>query len=112
MRFGGDKKIGRSILSTPEQALVAWGTPRIPGYIETYHLTMLTLVWGFLNPVFGYLGQSNLQWLWMVCVMIVFQYITDLFDDAVGRKRRTGLIKWGFYMDHFLDYIFLYFSVP
>jgi hypothetical protein len=68
---------------------------------------MLTLVWGFLNPVFGYLGQSNLQWLWMVCVMIVFQYITDLFDDAVGRKRRTGLIKWGFYMDHFLDYIFL-----
>lgn len=66
---------------------------------------MLTLVWSFLNPVFGYLAQSNLQWLWMVWVMIVFQYITDLFDGAVGRKRRTGLIKWGFYMDHFLDYV-------
>ncbi len=107
MKFGGDKKIGRSLLSTPEQALVAWGTPRIPGYIETYHLTMLTLVWSFLNPVFGYLAQSNLQWLWMVCVMIVFQYMTDIFDGAVGRRRNTGLIKWGFYMDHFLDYVFL-----
>jgi phosphatidylglycerophosphate synthase len=35
------------------------------------------------------------------------QYITDLFDGAVGRQRGTGLIKWGFFMDHFLDYVFL-----
>ena len=26
---------------------------------------------------------------------------------AVGRHRDTGLVKWGFYMDHFLDFIFL-----
>ncbi|MBM3199788.1 hypothetical protein FJZ53_02535 [Candidatus Woesearchaeota archaeon] len=39
--------------------------------------------------------------------MIVFQYVTDLFDGAVGRYRNTGLVKWGYYMDHFLDYIFL-----
>ncbi len=35
------------------------------------------------------------------------QYITDMLDGAVGRMRNTGLIKWGFYMDHFLDYVFL-----
>lgn len=40
--------------------------------------------------------------------MIVFQYVTDMFDGAVGRYRKTGLVKWGFYMDHFLDYVFLY----
>jgi len=39
--------------------------------------------------------------------MIIFQYITDLFDGALGRYRDTGLIKWGYYMDHFLDYLFL-----
>jgi len=37
---------------------------------------------------------------------VFLQYITDLFDGAVGRKRNTGLVKWGFYMDHFLDYVF------
>ena len=39
--------------------------------------------------------------------MILLQYLTDLFDGELGRQRDTGLIKWGFYMDHFLDYIFL-----
>lgn len=39
--------------------------------------------------------------------MIIGQYLTDLFDGAVGRMRNTGLIKWGYYMDHFLDYVFL-----
>ena len=28
-------------------------------------------------------------------------------DGAIGRHRNTGLIKWGYYMDHFLDYLFL-----
>jgi phosphatidylglycerophosphate synthase len=39
--------------------------------------------------------------------MIFFQYITDLFDGAVGRYRNTGLVRWGYYMDHLLDYLFL-----
>ena len=43
----------------------------------------------------------------MVSVMILFQYITDLFDGALGRYRQTGLVKWGYYMDHLLDYVFL-----
>ena len=43
----------------------------------------------------------------MISLMIVLQYITDLFDGAVGRYRNTGLVKWGFFMDHFLDFIFL-----
>ena len=45
--------------------------------------------------------------LWLVSLMILLQYLTDLFDGELGRQRDTGLIKWGFYMDHFLDYIFL-----
>ncbi|MFC1452445.1 YiiX/YebB-like N1pC/P60 family cysteine hydrolase, partial [Verrucomicrobiota bacterium] len=39
--------------------------------------------------------------------MIAMQYLTDLLDGAIGRQRNTGLVKWGYYMDHFLDYIFL-----
>lgn len=105
--FAGDKKVGASILSPIEKAFVAWGAPKIPKGIETYHLTLLTLVWSALNPLFGYLAISNLQWLWAVSGIIVLQYITDLFDGAVGRHRNTGLVKWGFYMDHFLDYVFL-----
>ena len=105
--FGGDKKIGRSLLSRPENALKAWAVPKIPESIETYHLTLMTLLWSLVNVILGFYAQAHLELLWVVSLMIVFQYLTDLFDGEVGRQRDTGLIKWGYYMDHFLDYIFL-----
>lgn len=105
--FAGDKKVGKSILSNPENKLKHWAVPKIPSHIETYHLTMMTLVWSCLNVLFAFLAKSNLTYLWLVSLTIIFQYITDLFDGELGRQRDTGLVKWGFYMDHFLDYIFL-----
>ncbi len=105
--FAGDKKVGRSILSGPENRLKNWVVPRIPAGIETYHLTMMTLVWGLGNVVLGFFAAHNLNVLWLVSLMIALQYLTDLFDGELGRQRDTGLVKWGFYMDHFLDYLFL-----
>ncbi|OVE77035.1 hypothetical protein BVX98_03835 [bacterium F11] len=106
--FGGAQKVGESILSKPEKALRGFLVPLVPGWLQTYHLTMMTLVWSGLNVWFFWLAKSDLNWIWMVSIMVVLQYITDLLDGAVGRERNTGLIKWGFYMDHFLDYVFLY----
>jgi phosphatidylglycerophosphate synthase len=105
--FAGDKKVGRSILSGPETRLKNWAVPQIPKSIETYHLTLTTVLWSLLNVVWAFFAKDNLDVLWLVSLMIVMQYLTDLFDGEVGRRRGTGLIKWGFYMDHFLDYIFL-----
>ena len=45
--------------------------------------------------------------LWLVSGFIALQYLSDVLDGAVGRYRDTGLVKWGFYMDHFLDFMFL-----
>jgi phosphatidylglycerophosphate synthase len=105
--FGGAEKVGKSILHRPERWMVNKLVPKIPKRVETYHLTLMTLVWSILIVVFAYLAQGDLRWLWGISVMIVFQFITDVFDGAVGRYRDTGLVKWGFHMDHFLDYIFL-----
>ncbi len=107
MEFAGDKKIGKSLLTIPENKLKYWAVPRLPSWLETYHLTMMTVIWSTANVWFGFLAKQSLNWLWAVSGMIVLQYITDLFDGELGRQRNTGLIKWGFYMDHFLDYIFL-----
>lgn len=76
--FGGDKKVGESFLGRYEKAFKAWSVPKIPKSIETYHLTMMTLLWSVLNIIFGYFAKDNLQWLWLVSLMIVLQYITDL----------------------------------
>lgn len=107
MRFNGDKKVGASLLANPENKLKAWLLPMVPKNCETYHLTLSSLIWSALIIVFSFFARYNIQWLWGVSLMIFLQYITDLLDGAIGRHRNTGLVKWGFYMDHLLDYLFL-----
>ncbi|MSQ07097.1 MAG: hypothetical protein EXR54_02200 [Dehalococcoidia bacterium] len=105
--FAGDKKQGDWFLARGERRMVAWLVPKVPPFLETYHLTLLTLVWSAGIVAGGYFARQNLHWLWLVSLCILFQYLTDVLDGAVGRYRNTGLVKWGFYMDHLLDYVFL-----
>jgi phosphatidylglycerophosphate synthase len=107
MAFKGDQKEGRWLLADGEEKLKQWLLPMVPKWLETYHLTLLTIPWCLLIIACSFLAQYNIHFLWVVSLMIFAQYITDLLDGAIGRQRNTGLVKWGYYMDHFLDYIFL-----
>lgn len=107
MAFQGDKKEGTWLLADAEAKLKAWLVPKVPMWIETYHLTMTTLLWCAMIIFFSFLAQYKIHYLWVVSFAIFGQYITDLLDGEIGRRRNTGLIKWGYYMDHFLDYLFL-----
>jgi phosphatidylglycerophosphate synthase len=105
--FAGAGKANSGLLVPWERRLAAFILPRIPRWLETYHLTLLTPVWSIFIVVFGYLAAGNLRWLWMTNLMIVLHYFTDHFDGKLGKYRDTGLRKWGFYMDHLFDYAFL-----
>ena len=106
-KFAGADKTNTSFLSPLERRLAPIVLPWIPSWLETYHLTMLTLLWSGLILVFSYLAASDVRWLWGVSVLIAFQWVTDFFDGKVGKYRNTGLVRWGYYMDHLLDYFFL-----
>jgi phosphatidylglycerophosphate synthase len=106
-KFGGAGEKYQGFTAKAEEWFVHKVTPYVPKFIETYHLTYSTILWSVLIVVSGFLAMQNIQWLWVAAVCVFLQYVTDLLDGAVGRYRKTGLIKWGFYMDHFLDYIFL-----
>jgi len=105
--FAGDKKVGQSLLGPLEKRFISWAAPRVPKGIETYHLTLLTIPISLAIVGLSYLAKSNIQWLWGVSSLIALQWLTDSLDGSVGRLRNTGLVKWGYYMDHFLDYVFL-----
>lgn len=107
MTFAGDKKIGRSLLHAPEQRFIQWAVPHVPLRIETYHLTLASIPISLAIIFFSFLAVDHLAWLWGASVMIALQWLTDSLDGAVGRARKTGLIRWGYYMDHLLDYFFL-----
>lgn len=106
-RFAGAGKSNSGLLVPLERRLGRYVLPRIPSWIETYHLTLLSPLWSIGIVAFSYLAKSNLRWLWMVNLMLVLHYFTDHFDGKLGKYRNTGLCKWGFYVDHFFDYGFL-----
>jgi phosphatidylglycerophosphate synthase len=105
--FAGAGKTNTGLLVPLERRLARFVLPRIPLWLETYHLTLLTPIWSIGIVVFGYLAVRDLRWLWMVNLMIVLHYFTDHLDGKLGKFRDTGLRKWGFYMDHLFDYGFL-----
>ncbi len=107
VEFAGDKKNGEWILAKAEKRMVTWMVPRVPLFIETYHLTLLTVLWSIGIVACSFLAKENMNWLWGASFFIFLQYISDVLDGAVGRYRDTGLVRWGYYMDHLLDYVFL-----
>ncbi|MFH1613831.1 MAG: CDP-alcohol phosphatidyltransferase family protein [Planctomycetota bacterium] len=106
--FGGDKKlVMRTLLAKAERRFIDSNVQRFPGRIEGYHLTLMTILFSAGLVVFGYLARGNIHWLWLSSLMLILQWFTDCFDGALGRYRDTGIPKWGYYMDHFLDFVFM-----
>lgn len=99
----------KTLLSGPEKKFILWLAPKFPAWMTSRMLTMMTVLWVLGVIGFGMLAgrTNNLHWLWLSSLMIFLQWFTDCFDGAIGRARNEGLIKWGFYMDHFLDFVFM-----
>lgn len=106
-KFADDQKYGKSLLGCYEKKYLELLAPKIPKWLKSYHLTLSSIIWSLLVILFSYFAKENINWMWIVSFVIILQYFCDSFDGLIGRYRKEGLIKWGYYMDHFLDYIFL-----
>ena len=104
--FAGDKKKGASLLGPLERRFINWGIPKIPKPIMSHHLTYVTLFWSAGTIVSGWLAIDHRGWLHVISVMVFGQWLTDSFDGSLGKYRKQGLVKWGFFMDHILDLLF------
>ena len=72
----------------------------------SHHLTYVTIFWSAATILAGYLAQENRAWLHVMSVFVFGQWLTDSFDGSLGKYRKQGLVKWGFFMDHILDFFF------
>jgi phosphatidylglycerophosphate synthase len=106
--FKGDQKLPLvSPLAKGERRLIDYYIPKFPRWLQGYHLTMMTIPWSAGVILSGYLARENLQWLWLASAMLFMQWFSDSFDGSLGKYRDTGIPKWGYYMDHLLDYGFM-----
>ena len=104
--FAGDKKTGQSLLGPIERRFIDWAVPKVPQPVMSHHLTALTALWSALTIVFGRLAVDDHRWLHAMSAMVFLQWLTDSLDGSLGKYRKQGLVKWGFFMDHLLDLVF------
>lgn len=74
--------------------------------MRSWQLTLTTILWSLGTLLFGWLAADEPAYLWAMSAMVFGQWLTDSFDGTLGRTRGEGLVKWGYFMDHFLDTIF------
>ncbi|MBU1966683.1 hypothetical protein KKH50_00125 [Patescibacteria group bacterium] len=104
--MSGKSRKYTSLIEPIQLHFVTWALPLIPKKIETYHLTLLTIPLSLILVIGAKIFVGN-PWFLVFHAFIIFtQYISDILDGALGRYRNTGLIRWGFYMDHLFDYVF------
>ncbi len=106
LRYHGEHRRD-SLLSGLERRFATGAVRCVPSWLESHHLTLLTVIWSVLMLLCCDLVRADPRWLWAVSAIIVLQYLTDAVDGKVGVMRGAGLVRWGYYMDHFLDYVFL-----
>lgn len=104
--FDGNKKVAASILWNAEQRLIHALTPRVPRFLNGYNLTLVSLAWIALVLASSWLAREQIAWLHASSAALALHWLTDSLDGAVGRYRNSGLVRWGFYTDHLLDFIF------
>lgn len=106
--FGGDKKTPmKTLLAKYERRLIDKNVSKFPSWIQGYHLTLMTIAFSAGLIIFGYLARRNPAWLWLSSLMLFLQWFTDSFDGSLGKLRNTGIPRWGFFMDHLLDFVFM-----
>lgn len=105
--FASDQRYGESLLRKLEKKYLDPFVSKMPKWLKSYHLTLSSVIWSLLVILFSCFAREDIGWMWFVSLCILLQYFSDYFDGCLGRYRKEGLIKWGYYMDHFLDYVFL-----
>lgn len=105
--FAADQKYGASYFTGFEEWAKKLIIPRMPSWIQGYHLTLMTIPITIGILICSILAKGNIQWLWAVSFLIFCHYVTDSLDGGLNKYRNLGLIRWGYYMDHFLDFLFM-----
>jgi archaetidylinositol phosphate synthase len=96
-------RLQTSVLAAAEKRLLVRMARRLPGRVNSDHLTVL----GGLAMVGAgacyWLSASYPPALWLVVVCLAVNWFGDSLDGTVARVRNCQRPRYGFYVDHVLD---------
>ena len=92
-----------SLLASVEKRALIWMAERMPGWVNSDHLTAL----GFASLLavgasYWYAKYSQAGLIWAI-VFLVVNWFGDSLDGTLARYRNKQRPRYGFYVDHIID---------
>src|SRR5438445_5172499 len=101
--FSDAKREQTSILAPLERAALRALARRMPGWVNSDHLSVLGFAAMFLAGVCYALSKQNPLTLHAVNVFIFLNWFGDSLDGTLARYRNRQRPRYGFYVDHIID---------
>lgn len=101
--FRSADRIQQGLLASWERSALAWLAARMPGRINSDHLTLLGFSAMLAAGVFYYLSARQAWMLLLVNLSLVANWFGDSLDGTLARYRKMQRPRYGFYVDHITD---------
>ena len=101
--FGEARRVASSVLASSERRCLLWLAPRLPGWVNSDHLTVLALLAMLMTGVSYYLARWHPLALLLAVVWLAVNWFGDSLDGTLARVRGQQRPRYGFYVDHVVD---------
>src|SRR5580658_8627393 len=96
-------RVQTSFTAPMERCVLPWMAARLPGWMNSDHLTLL----GFLAMLLAGASYPSVRWsragLILATICLFFNWLGDSLDGTLARVRRQLRPRYGFYVDHMVD---------
>jgi phosphatidylglycerophosphate synthase len=110
-RFRDATREQSSLLAPIEKLLLRWFATRMPAWINSDHLTLLGFAAMLAAGVFYAAARWNRYCLLAVIVCLALNWFGDSLDGTLARVRNQQRPRYGFYVDHVVDAIGIFFLI-
>ena len=98
-----------SFLAAAEKRALIWIATRLPEWVNSDHLTALGFIALVGAGVAYWWANSNPYGLLVVIPLLALNWFGDSLDGTLARVRNRQRPRYGFYVDHILDAIGIFF---
>lgn len=103
--FKNATRVQVSFVTAAEKRVLAWFAARMPGWVNSDHLTVLGFVAQIMVGVSYALARYHRQWLLWGVLFLAVNWFGDSLDGTLARFRNRQRPRYGFYVDHVIDAI-------
>ncbi|MBI2685123.1 MAG: CDP-alcohol phosphatidyltransferase family protein [Acidobacteria bacterium] len=98
-------RVQESLLAPLEKRALIWIAQRLPGAVNSDHLTVLGISSMVAASLAYWYSSANPIGLWIVNICLILNWFGDSLDGTVARVRNRQRPRYGYYVDHVVDVV-------